>query len=227
MRRFNYYIPIFLQKVGYSVFFVLYKIFIHIEIRGRENLENLQKPVIFVPNHTSELDVTAIPLILPFFSKFFPIYFVTNPDHEYRSFGWRGFVYGSRFFALFGGYSIYKGLKNYAKSLKNHEQLLRNGQSLCIFPEGQRTLDGQMSPAHGGLGYLVHATRATVVPVAIDTFFNMSLVDLLLARRKVVISILEPITASELFANTPADPAPEDFRDAGQKILDRVKAVLE
>lgn len=78
MRRIHYYTPIILQKIGYILFFLIYKLFVSIEIRGKEHLTSLSEPIIIATNHTSELDATAIPLVLPFFSKFFPIYFVTN-----------------------------------------------------------------------------------------------------------------------------------------------------
>src|SRR5690348_14875388 len=91
MKKFYYYTPIFLQKVGYIVFYSLHKMFVSIEIRGREHLENLDKPIIIAANHTSELDTTAVHLALPFFSKFYPIYYITNPTEKYNTFGWRSY----------------------------------------------------------------------------------------------------------------------------------------
>ena len=100
MRKFFYVTPIILQKIGYVIFFLLYKIFVLIEIRGKEHFKNISGPVILAANHTSELDVTAIPLILPFFSKLSPIYFVANQTEKYKTFGWRGYIYGGIFFNL-------------------------------------------------------------------------------------------------------------------------------
>lgn len=198
-----------------------------IEIRGRENIKNVKGPIILAPNHTSELDVTAIPQVLPFFSTFFPIYYVTNPDDEYKSFGWRSYIYGGCFFNMLGGYSVHSGHKNYAKSLENHIKILKKGYTLCIFPEGKRTLDNHMNPARGGLGFLVYTTGATVVPIAIDTFFNMSVVEFFTRKRKVIISILKPMTALEVMPiQAPDVPTVEEFRGAGQKVLDKIKEVL-
>jgi 1-acyl-sn-glycerol-3-phosphate acyltransferase len=235
MPRFHYYVPIILQKIGYCLFFLLYKIFVRIEIRGRENLPELTKaePIILAANHTHEMDVTAIPLILPFFSVLHPIYFVSNSTEKYKTFGWRSYIYGGVFFNILGGYASHSGHKNYGIALADHIRLLRKGRTMCIFPEGKRTRDGNMNPAHGGLGYMVYVTGATVIPVAIDTFFNMSLVDFLLMRRKVVITIGEQIHEREILpaiedanANSPL-PTVENFRHAGQIVLDRIKEILD
>lgn len=226
-RKFYYFIPIFLQKIGYAVFFVLHKIFVRIEIKGRENLLNINGPIILAPNHTGELDVTAIPLIFPFFSNFFPIYFTTNPDDEYKgsnNFGWRSFVYGGRFFDLLGGCQIYSGHKNYAISLQNHIALLTKGNTVCIFPEGHMTLDGEINRAHGGLGYLVYITGTTVVPVAIDSFYGMSWKKYFSFRKKVNLTICKPMFKNEVIDTQ--NPTVLDFRAGSQKVLDRIREVI-
>lgn len=224
MRNFHYYIPVFLQKVGYVVFFILYKIFTRIEIRGKENLQGISGPVIIASNHTSELDVTAVPLALPFFSKLLPIYFVSNSREKYKTFGWRSYIYGGIFFNMLGGYSVYSGHKNYGISLEDHIKLLLNGRTVFIFPEGKRTLDGNLNPAHGGLGYMAYITQATVVPIAIDTFYNISWFDFFTFQRKITLTVLEPMNHKEVMETS--SPNVNDFRSAGQKVLDRIKIVL-
>jgi 1-acyl-sn-glycerol-3-phosphate acyltransferase len=216
--------PIVLQKVGYVVFFVLHKVFVRLEVRGREHLEKLDRPIIIAANHTSELDTVAVHLILPFFSKFYPIYYVTNATEKYNTFGWRSYIYGEAFFNMFGGYAVHSGHKNYAYALDSHIRLLRKGHTVLIYPEGKRTLDGQMNPARGGLGYMVHTTGTTVVPVAINTFFNMSPAQYFLRRRKVTLTVLPPMEAKEII-DLP-NPSVEDFRLAGQKVLDRIKTAM-
>lgn len=224
MQKFYYYTPIVLQKVGYVVFWCLHKVFVRLEVRGRENLANIEGPIIIAANHTSELDTVAVHLVLPLFSKFYPIYYIANPREKYKTFGWRSYMYGGVFFNILGGYSIHSGHKNYAFSLDSHIQLLRLGRTIMIYPEGKRTLDGEMNPAHGGLGYMVHTTGATVIPVAINTFFNISFFEYFTARRKVILTILPPMFPKEVIDIK--DPDVEDFRSAGQKVLDRIKEVL-
>lgn len=195
---------------------------------GRENFIGLSGPVILAPNHTSELDVTALPMVLPFFSHLRPIYFVMNTREKFTSgnLGWRGYFYGCGFLKLLGGIIINPGHKDYSVSLKNHIKLLKEGHTLCIFPEGKCTKNGCVGEAHGGLGYLVYATGATVVPIAINTFFNMSWRDFLLRRRKVTITISEPIMADRIISPEIKSLMAEDFRYASQIVLDRSKEIM-
>jgi 1-acyl-sn-glycerol-3-phosphate acyltransferase len=227
MKKFNYYTPITLQKFGYVLFFLFYKFFVSLEVRGRENLAGLSGPVILAGNHTSELDATALPLCLPLFSKLFPIYFVSNPTEKFKTFGWRKFFYGGVFFNMLGAYPIHSGKKNYAISLHNHIKLLRKGKTICIFPEGKRTLDGRMNPAHGGLGYLSYVTGATVVPIVIDTFFNITPVDFFLRRRKVTITICKPLPVSKIVCPEIKNPSVPNFRAGGQIVLNRIEEKLK
>jgi 1-acyl-sn-glycerol-3-phosphate acyltransferase len=229
MRRFHYYTPIVLQKIGYVLFYVIYRIFVHLEIRGKEHLRGLTGPVILASNHANELDVTAIPQALPFFSPLYPIYFVSNPAEKYRTFGWRSYIYGGKFFHMLGGYEIFSGHRDYAKSLENHIDLLEKGRTLWIAPEGKRTRDGKFNPARGGLGFLAYTTAATVVPIAVDTFFNMSVADFFLCRRTVRVSVGAPMTSDEVVPLDPdgTSPSVEDFRAGSQRVLDRVGEMME
>jgi 1-acyl-sn-glycerol-3-phosphate acyltransferase len=102
--------------------------------------------------------------------------------------------------------------------------LLRKKQTICIFPEGKRTRDGRMNPARGGLGYLVHTTGATVVPIAIDTFVNMSMRDFFTFQRKIILTVGAPMYPNDII--TIQNPTVTDYQDASQKVLDRIEALM-
>lgn len=104
-------------------------------------------------------------------------------------------------------------------ALKTIIKLVREGHRTIIFPEGARTLDGQLQPAQPGLGLVVSKTRAPVVPMRIFgsyEAFPRGASRVKLARITVVVG--EPI----LF--TDADFA--TGRDAYQKISERVMAAI-
>ncbi|MEQ1500440.1 MAG: lysophospholipid acyltransferase family protein [Parcubacteria group bacterium] len=196
------------------------------EIRGKENIRDLKGPILLVPNHTQELDPTVIPLITSFFSHQLPVYSVIYPVHKYNdpSFSWRRYVYKEFFFNILGGYPVNSGSKDYEISLQNHIKILENNKTLCIFPEGKCTLDGNIANAHGGMGYLAYRTNATIVPVAINTFFDISFFNFLLRRRKLIVTILPPILPIEIVKIE--DPKPEDFKKAGEFVLQRIREVM-
>jgi 1-acyl-sn-glycerol-3-phosphate acyltransferase len=52
-------------------------------------------------------------------------------------------------------------------ALKTVIKLIRAGECTIVFPEGARTLDGQLQPAQPGLGLIIAKTRAPVVPMRI------------------------------------------------------------
>lgn len=226
MKKHYHFAPIFLQKIAWIVFSILYYPFIHLEIHGKENLKNLKGPVILAPNHTGEMDVTLIPLIFPFISSFFPIYFLTNQKEKYKQskFGWRGYIYGGLFFDILGGSPVYSGYRDYATALENHISLLQEGHTISLFPEGKMTLDGQIGTARGGLGYLVHTTGATVIPIAINSFFHMTFKDFITRKRKVVVTVCKPMSKEEII--NIENPSVEDFRAGSKKVLDRIDQII-
>lgn len=52
-------------------------------------------------------------------------------------------------------------------ALKAIIKLVRGGQGTVIFPEGSRTMDGQLLPAQPGLGLVIAKTLAPVIPMRI------------------------------------------------------------
>ncbi len=52
-------------------------------------------------------------------------------------------------------------------ALKTVIKLIRAGECTVVFPEGSRTLDGQLQPAQPGLGLVIAKTLAPVVPMRI------------------------------------------------------------
>ncbi len=226
VKKFQYYIPLVIQSLFFVFFLPIYKFFLRLEIRGKENLKGLKGPIIIAPNHTHELDPTVIPLITSSFSHQLPIYSVIYPVHQYNDpgFGWRRHIYKEFFFNVLGGYPTNSGNKDYEISLENHIKLLQQGKTVCIFPEGKCTIDGSLRKPRGGLGYLAYRTNATIVPLAINTFYNISWSEFFLRKRKLVITVLPPVLPKDLIYDT--NPGVEDFQIAGEFVLDKIAEVL-
>jgi 1-acyl-sn-glycerol-3-phosphate acyltransferase len=56
--------------------------------------------------------------------------------------------------------------------MRNILQRLESGNAVLVFPEGERSTDGQMHPFRPGIGLLVKRVRAPIVPVAIAGAFD-------------------------------------------------------
>jgi len=52
-------------------------------------------------------------------------------------------------------------------AIKAMIRILKAGNGVLVFPEGSRTLDGNLQPAEPGLGLVIAKTRAPVVPMRI------------------------------------------------------------
>ncbi len=57
------------------------------------------------------------------------------------------------------------------KSLKKAEDVLKNGSSIIIFPEGMRTITGEMREFKKGAFYLAKNAKTDILPVAINGLY--------------------------------------------------------
>jgi 1-acyl-sn-glycerol-3-phosphate acyltransferase len=108
-----------------------------------------------------------------------------------------------------------------SRALKTVIKLLRSGHCTLIFPEGSRSLDGQLQQAQPGLGLIIAKTLVPVVPMRIfgaheafprggaPRFFT-----------PITVVIGEPIYFSQ------ADCADDDQRDLYQRLSDRVMSCI-
>jgi len=179
----------------------LLRFLLRMEVVGRKNIENVSNGrVIFVANHSNEMDPYAFQYALPFFSKFVPLYFVSLPSKYYPStqYGLRSLLYGGLFFRLMGAYPVYKGLNDFGKALMNHFAILEKNHPVLIFPEGAMNKDGDIGPARPGFIYLAKKTHATIVPVRIEGTAGLSPKAVFSRKRKIKITFGEPIGCEEL-----------------------------
>jgi 1-acyl-sn-glycerol-3-phosphate acyltransferase len=221
-----YILPIIFQSVIYGVTLVIFKIFCRIQFSGLENLRGLDtsRGVIFAANHSSEWDGILTRIGLPFLWQCSPMYYVAMEKKFYTDSGWRKILYGGHLFNMLGAYPVYSGHRDYAFSLQNHIAIVKGGRSLCIFPEGVRTKDGNIGIVHGGVAYLTHATHAPVVPVAISGLVNLRPIDFFLFRRKVVLHFGTPI--EHLTTVPQIHPTVANYKSGATFVMQKVAELL-
>ncbi len=214
-------IPIILQAAIYVTTLVIFKACFHFKVKGRENVLDLPAGIIFAANHLSEWDGILVRVALPFFSaKFSPMYYVSRTRKFYNYSGWRRLAYGGLIFRMLAAYPAYAGEKNYEISLRNFLEILKLRRNVCIFPEGRRSPDGRIGPAHGGAAFLSWATGTPVVPVAIKGTWRLTLREAILRKRKVEIVFGKPIRPAEIV--TAATPTVADFQSGAAFVLRKV-----
>lgn len=156
------------------------------ELRGKENFpkEN-EPPVVIVANHLSAVDICAL--------------FTTGVQFRWLSkasvfripmvgtaMRWAGYV------------PVTRGQRrSHQEALQASAQWLRDGISMVFFPEGSRSLDGELKPFKTGAFRLADQEKTAILPVAIYGTKDMLAKHSLIPNpAKVIVSALPPIWKS-------------------------------
>ncbi len=219
------YIPLIIQICLLVFLKPLFHFFLRLKVEGREHIPVHKKGLVIATNHITELDAILVGVISPFASGVLPLFFVAKPTEGYSNFGLRGLLYGGRLFRLLGAYRIYSGRRNYAYSLQHHLEILESGETVVIFPEGRRTLDGELQAARGGVAFMAHNKRVPVLPVGISGLYGITLKEFFLRKRQVTIKIGKPIQPKELFRTKKSFEKPHYKREA-QLVMHMIQKLM-
>ncbi|MFN3239415.1 MAG: lysophospholipid acyltransferase family protein [Pseudomonadales bacterium] len=133
-----------------------------LNIQGREHLDDLNEPAIFIANHQSHMDTPVIMATLPERIRD-DILFGAAQD--------RWFVKGKEKLILqpwyqslvLGNFPIMRG--GGSKALSYASWLLDQGSHICIFPEGTRAMSDELGEFRHGVSLLALKHNVPVVPV--------------------------------------------------------------
>lgn len=145
-------------------------LFVSLEARGVANLASLERPVLFIANHTSYLDQPAVMFSLPpalryrcataAWAEFFFVNFKNVFQHAWKR---SAFEYCSLALGVFP----LPQASGFRPALQHMGRLVERGESILVFPEGARSADGRMLPFQRGLAVMVGELSVPVVPVGI------------------------------------------------------------
>ncbi|MBN1930425.1 MAG: AMP-binding protein [Desulfobacterales bacterium] len=155
----NNFFPTALRFFFHIIIKVLIKILFRAHLEGKKYLYDTPKPFIIAPNHNSLIDGLIIYGLFPFqiinrcFFLSLPMYFETFPLSLVQKIG-RIILTGTQDTAL--------------KSLQYSYQVLSQKEIICVFPEGQRSVDGSIADPKKGIGYVAQLSQAPLIPVYIS-----------------------------------------------------------
>lgn len=151
----------FLWNIALRLFL---KIYFRLQITGKEHLPRNQSYVL-AANHSSHLDAMCLLSALPM-KLIDRAFAVAAKDYFFASF-WRSFLAAILFNALPFDRMDKKrqGLELCADVLNVSEQVL------IMFPEGTRSMSGEIQPFKQGIGILTAGTERWVVPAYIQGAF--------------------------------------------------------
>jgi 1-acyl-sn-glycerol-3-phosphate acyltransferase len=134
-------------------------------VEGRERLDALAGPAIFIANHASHFDMFAFVEALParyrnniYFGSAADRWYIKGRRELYKQGWWRSLAYGSFPIQRGGG----------SKTLAYAETLIDRGGSIGIFPEGTRTTTGKLGKFKPGPSILALKKNIPVVPIYMD-----------------------------------------------------------
>ncbi len=203
----------FAVRTAYALVQCLFRLCFRLEARGSEHIPS-DANFIMTPNHTSYLDGFVAILCLPF-GRFRNIY----------ALGLREFFAGflrSRFSRV--AHVIPIDTASYLnKALQISAYVLRNNRSLCVFPEGGRSFDGELLEFKKGVGILAKEMGMAVVPVYIDGAFEALPRSAFFPRfRKISVYFGPPLRASDLdFSERPEGL--DDYQHFANVLRERVE----
>ncbi len=141
------------------------KVFHRFSVSGRERLPQ-DGSFILVANHTSHLDALCLISLMPF-SKLHRVFPVAARDYFYATIP-RTLI--SAIFVNALPFGRYSGKR---QSLMLCQELLANpGNVMILFPEGTRSVTGEIGDFKAGVGILAAGTAIPVVPCRIEGAFE-------------------------------------------------------
>ncbi|HYA18167.1 MAG TPA: AMP-binding protein, partial [Bryobacteraceae bacterium] len=163
------------RAVSFEFLLPLASLFAWRRVSGRENLRDLQGPVIFAANHQSLLDTPVILASLPrrWRRRVAPamwLEFFGGRIHPEQHSLWERFQDNSLFFLaalFFNAYPIPQTERSLRDSIRYSGELAEEGWSILIHPEGARSRTDELLPFYPGTAVLASHLRLPVVPLRI------------------------------------------------------------
>jgi long-chain acyl-CoA synthetase len=142
---------------------LVFKLFFSIKSEGEQNVPK-EGAYILYPNHSSDLDGPAITACLPRRPVFQLFYFLFIP-YFFRPFIKSPFL---RNLAKMERFIPFDYSTHFLEAIRSAYLVLQRGKGLCFFPEGLRSVTGEVGKFKKGFGILAKESGAKLVPVAIE-----------------------------------------------------------
>jgi long-chain acyl-CoA synthetase len=142
---------------------LLYQGALDTTVKGRNHVPQ-HTNFIVAANHCSHLDMGVVKIALGDAGK--DLTSLAAADYFFRN------KYRRAFFKHFTNLVPMERSGSIRKSLDTAEQVLRSGHSMAVFPEGTRSLTGQMVDFLPSLGYLALRARIGILPAYITGAFE-------------------------------------------------------
>ena len=145
------------------VVWAIYRCYFSIKCNGLENLPR-EQPYIIAANHSSHLDTLAVMTVLKSESK------------RLRVLAAKDYWFSTRFKSWFSGELLkfvpFDRHANFLQGLRISQEVLKQNECLLIYPEGTRSVTGELQPFKPGLGLLAYETGSPIIPTYINGTYH-------------------------------------------------------
>lgn len=196
-----------IRPVLQIIAFVYLRCSMRVEVQGAHHLDDLQEPVIFMPNHVSYWDSLLVAWALPWHIRR-RLSFAGAEDVVFQE--WK--VVSWLLQLAFNVFSLPRTEQGAVrKGLENLGDMLDDGYHVVLFPEGKISLDGELQQLKQGAGLVATQMGTSVVPIRIHGIQQLLVTpfSLWVKRRGTVrVVIGKPIKAT---AKTPVAQATQEI----------------
>lgn len=197
----------------------IYRCYFSIKCNGLENLPR-EQPYIIAANHSSHLDTLAVMTVLKGESK------------RLRVLAAKDYWFGTRFKSWFSGELLkfvpFDRHANFLQGLRISQEILKQNECLLIYPEGTRSVTGELQPFKPGLGLLAYETGSPIIPTYIDgTYRALPKGKSFPSKSRVRVTFGKPIMPPSGHEASAVDTAAGLEQETYRKLADAVRAEIE
>lgn len=200
-----------LYRLVYILSNILSCILFRLEKEGIQNFPE-EGPVILASNHISFLD----PIIIPTASRRRMHFMAKAELFEVSILGW--------LIRKFNAFPVKRAVLD-RTAIKHSLEVLKSGDVLLLFPEGARSLTGDIHEAKPGVGFIVYHSRSPVVPVLVaGTNKALPVGAWMIRPKKVKVIFGEPLYFDRYFSQKGSR---DIYAQIGKDIMSATKALDE
>ena len=197
----------------------IYKCYFSIKCNGLENLPR-EQPYIIAANHSSHLDTLAIMTVLG------------DETKRLRVLAAKDYWFSTRFKSWFSGELLkfvpFDRHANFLQGLRISQAVLKQNECLLIYPEGTRSVTGELQPFKPGLGLLAYETGSAIVPAYINgTYHALPKGRNLPRKSRIRVTFGKPIMPSSGHGVEETDATSGLEQETYRKLADAVRSEIE
>ena len=196
------------QRFARRVLRIVFRLLLRCRVTGIESVPPSGRLVVIM-NHTSFLDPVLVAVIFPR-----DIAIMSKIENMQTP------VLG-KIVEWFGSFPVRRGEMDIG-AVKTSMEVLKSECALLLAPEGTRSRNAQLQPAHDGMAMLAIRTRSPVIPVGISGAERFSSQIRRLRRTQITLAIGEPF----VFLHDKRRASRHDLGEMTHEAMSRIAALL-